>query len=63
MRTAINHQPDQIIAAGGTFFEPHGALHTSFSSAMPDAPVHAVAFMVVPTGSPLTERATTGRER
>lgn len=63
MRTAINHQPDQIITAGGTFFEPHGALHTSFSSAMPDAPVHAVAFMVVPTGSPLTERATTGRER
>lgn len=63
MRTAINHQPDQIVPAGGTFFEPHGALHTAFSSANPDTPVHAVAFMVVPTGSPLTERATTGRER
>ena len=62
MRTAINHQADQIVTAGGTFFEPHGALHTSFSSANPDAPVHAVAFLVVPSGSPLTERATTRRE-
>jgi quercetin dioxygenase-like cupin family protein len=58
MRTAIDHQPDQIIPAGGTFFEPYGALHTSFSSASPDVPVRAVAFLVVPTGSPLTERAT-----
>lgn len=62
MRTAINHEPDQIIPAGGTFFEPHGALHTSFSSANPQAPVRAVAFLVVPSGSPLTERATTRTE-
>jgi len=62
MRTAIDHQPDQIIPAGGTFFEPHGALHTSFGSANGDAPVRAVAFLVVPTGSPLTERATTRME-
>jgi quercetin dioxygenase-like cupin family protein len=62
IRTAINHQGDQIVPAGGTFFEPHGALHTSFSSANPDAPVRAVAFLVVPSGSPLTERATTRRE-
>jgi quercetin dioxygenase-like cupin family protein len=62
MRTAIDHQPDQIIPAGGTFFEPHGALHSSFGSANADAPVRAVAFLVVPTGSPLTERATTRTE-
>jgi len=62
MRTAINHQPDQIVPAGGTFFEPHGALHTSFSSAEPDTPVHAVAVLVVPNGSPLTERAAATRE-
>ena len=62
MRTAINHQADQIVPAGGTFFEPHGALHTSFSSANRDAPVHAVAFLVVPSGSPLTERAAASRE-
>jgi len=62
MRTAINHEPDQIVSAGGTFFEPHGALHTAFSSAQPDAPVHAVAVLVVPSGSPLTERAPAGRQ-
>jgi len=63
MRTGINHQSDQVVPAGGTFFEPHGALHTSFSSANPDAPVRAVAFLVVPSGSPLTERAATRGER
>ena len=62
MRTAIDHQPDQIVPAGGTFFEPHGALHTAFSSAKPDEPVHAVAVLVVPSGSPLTERPPAGRE-
>ena len=63
MRTAINHQSDQVVPAGGTFFEPHGALHTAFSSANPDAPVRAVAFLVVPSGSPLTERAAARGER
>ena len=54
MRFAINHEPDQIVAAGGTFFEPPGALHTTFGSANPDAPVRCLVFLVVPTGSPLT---------
>jgi quercetin dioxygenase-like cupin family protein len=54
MRSAINHGPDEIVPAGGTFFEPSGALHTAFGSASPDAPVRILAFMVVPTGSPLT---------
>lgn len=54
MRSAINHQPDEIVPAGGTFFEPLGALHTTFGSARQDAPVRILAFMVVPTGSPLT---------
>jgi quercetin dioxygenase-like cupin family protein len=57
MRFAINNGPDQIVPAGGTFFEPSGALHTAFGSASPDAPVRAVVFLVVPTGSPLTERS------
>ena len=51
MRSAINHEPDQIVPAGGTFYEPFGALHTTFGSAGQDAPVRIVAFMVVPTGS------------
>jgi hypothetical protein len=54
MRSAINHEADEIVPAGGTFFEPTGALHTAFGSARSDAPVRILAFMVVPTGSRLT---------
>ena len=54
MRFGINQEPDRIVPAGSTFFEPPGALHTTFGSASPDAPVRAVVFLVVPTGSPLT---------
>lgn len=61
VRTAIDHQPDQVVPVGGTFFEPHGALHTSFGSADPDAPARAVAFLVVPRGSATTERATSAK--
>jgi quercetin dioxygenase-like cupin family protein len=57
MRFAINHEPDQIVPAGGTFFEPPGALHTTFGSASADAPVRILAFLVVPTGSSLTSPA------
>ena len=56
MRFGINREPEQIVPAGGTFFEPSGALHTTFGSASPDAPVRSVAFLVVPNGSPLTAR-------
>ena len=58
MRTALNREQDQVVPAGGTFFEPSGALHSAFGSASPDAPVRIVAFMVVPTGSPLTSPST-----
>jgi quercetin dioxygenase-like cupin family protein len=54
MRFGINHEPAQIVPAGGTFFEPSGALHTAFGSASPDAPVRCLVFLVVPTGSRLT---------
>lgn len=57
MRFAVNNEPDQIMPAGSTFFEPAGALHTAFGSASPDAPVRILAFLVVPTGSRLTEPA------
>jgi len=62
MKFAIDHEPDTAVPAGGTFFEPRGALHTSFGSANPDAPVRIVAFLVVPNGSPLTERPAARRE-
>jgi quercetin dioxygenase-like cupin family protein len=57
MRFAINHEPEQIIPAGGTFFEPSGAVHTTNGSARSDGPTRAVVFMLVPKGSPLTAPA------
>lgn len=57
LRFAIDHGQDEVVPAGGTFFEPHGGLHTAFGSASPDAPVRVLAFMVVPRGSPLTAPA------
>lgn len=56
MRFSVDHQPEQLVPAGGTFFEPPGALHTVFGSGSADAPVRIVAFLVVPNGSPLVER-------
>jgi quercetin dioxygenase-like cupin family protein len=52
MGFAINGRSPQVVKAGGTFFEPSGALHTTGASAKPDAPVRFLAFMVVPKGSP-----------
>jgi quercetin dioxygenase-like cupin family protein len=57
MRFAINNEPEQVIPAGGTFFEPSGAVHTTTGSARPDGPTRAVVFMLVPKGSPLTSPA------
>jgi hypothetical protein len=53
LRFGIDHESAQLVPAGGTFFEPIGAVHTTNESAIPDAPVRFLAFFVVPTGSPL----------
>jgi quercetin dioxygenase-like cupin family protein len=57
MRFAINNEPEQILPAGGTFFEPSGAVHTTNGSPTTDGPTRAVVFMLVPKGSPLTAPA------
>jgi quercetin dioxygenase-like cupin family protein len=57
LRFAINNEPERVVPAGSTFFEPAGALHSTNGSAMPDAPVRFLAFLVVPKGSPLVRRA------
>jgi quercetin dioxygenase-like cupin family protein len=57
MRFAIDNEPDQVVPAGSTFFEPSGAVHTAGGSARADAPARAVVFMLVPKGSPLTAPA------
>jgi quercetin dioxygenase-like cupin family protein len=57
MLFGINHEPEQVVSPGGTFFEPTGAVHTAIGSARPDAPARALVFMLVPKGSPLTTPA------
>jgi|SRR6185312_1862095 len=51
VRFGVDHGPEQIVPAGGTFFENTGALHSTFGSANPNGTARALAFMVVPKGS------------
>ena len=51
VRFGVDHGPEQIVPAGGTFFEATGALHSTFGSATPNATAKVLAFMVVPKGS------------
>ena len=57
MRFAINNEPEKVLPAGGTFFEPFGAVHTMSGSARTDGPTRGVVFMLVPKGSPLSAPA------
>jgi len=57
VRFGIDHGPGQIIPAGGTFFEPTGALHWTWESADPAAPARVLVFMVVPKGTSGTTAA------
>ena len=56
LRFAINNEPERIIPAGGTFFEPIGALHST-SGAVPGVPTRFLAFLVVPKGAPVVAPA------
>jgi quercetin dioxygenase-like cupin family protein len=51
VRFGVDHGPEQIVSAGGTFFEPTGAVHSTFGSANPNGTAKVLAFMVVPKGS------------
>jgi quercetin dioxygenase-like cupin family protein len=57
LRFAINNEPERIVPAGGTFFEPIGAVHTTNGSANPNANARVLVFMVVPKGSALVAPA------
>jgi quercetin dioxygenase-like cupin family protein len=48
LRFAINHEPERIIPAGGTFFEPVGGMHTIHGSATPNGGVRFLTFRIVP---------------
>jgi quercetin dioxygenase-like cupin family protein len=51
VRFGVDHGPEQIVAAGSTFFEQTGALHSTFGSANANAKARVLAFMVVPKGN------------
>jgi len=51
VRFGVDHGPEQVLSAGSTFFEPTGALHSTFGSAIPNERAHVLAFMVVPKGN------------
>jgi quercetin dioxygenase-like cupin family protein len=51
VRFGVDHGPERIVAAGETFFEPTGALHSTWGSADPNTPARVLVFMVVPKGS------------
>ena len=46
VRFAINDEPEQTVPAGGTFFEPFGAVHTTSGSASPDESTRILVFEV-----------------
>jgi quercetin dioxygenase-like cupin family protein len=56
LRFAINNEPERVVPAGSTFFEPIGALHST-SGSVPGAPARFLAFLVVPKGSPIVAPA------
>jgi quercetin dioxygenase-like cupin family protein len=51
VRFGVNHEPERIFSAGETFFEPTGALHSTWGSADASSPARVLVFMVVPKGT------------
>jgi quercetin dioxygenase-like cupin family protein len=46
VRFAINDEPERTVPAGGTFFEPFGAVHTTSGSASADETTRILVFEV-----------------
>ena len=53
MRLGIAGQPVQVVHAGGSFFEPVGAIHTIAESASATEPASAIAALIIPDGAPI----------
>lgn len=53
MRLGIAGQPVQVVHAGGSFFEPVGAIHTIAESASAMEPASAIAALIIPDGAPI----------
>jgi quercetin dioxygenase-like cupin family protein len=50
VRFGVDQGPERIVAAGETFFEPTGAVHSTFGS-VDETPARVLVFMVVPKGT------------
>ena len=50
VRFAVDQGPERIVAAGETFFEPTGAVHSTFGS-VDGTQARVLVFMVVPKGT------------
>ena len=57
VRFGVDHGPERIVAAGETFFEATGALHSTWGSADPNTPAKVLVFLVVPKGTSGTDSA------
>jgi quercetin dioxygenase-like cupin family protein len=53
VRLGLEGQPVQTVSAGGSFFEPLGAVHVSTENVSATEPVRGVIVMIVPEGAPL----------
>jgi quercetin dioxygenase-like cupin family protein len=54
---AIDGDSPQVLEPGDTFYEPDGAVHTTFASAQPEGSARVIVFLVVPSGSALSAPA------
>lgn len=52
-RLGLEGQPVQEVHAGGSFFEPPGAVHAVRKSASETESAEAIAVLIVPPGAPL----------
>ena len=53
LRFQVEGQPEQVIPAGGMFYEAPGAVHAVSASASPTKPVRFLALILAPKGVPL----------
>jgi len=53
-RFATHDQPERVIPAGGTFYEPPGSVHTVSASAKADRPAKILAIIIAEKGKELT---------
>jgi quercetin dioxygenase-like cupin family protein len=57
VRFGLEGEPVQTVSAGGSFFEPLGAVHVLTENVSATEPARGVIVMIVPDGAPLTAPA------